>query len=387
MKLILSILASVLLGKFAPLWICKSVITFSEIFGSFLQFLIPLMILTFVTIGISNLSNKIGKLLLITLFISLISTFTAGFVSFFTSISLFPYFISNESIHLQNEINMNISPFFTLSFSQILDTTSSIILAFILGYHLAKMKINNENSYLYNVMRELELIIKNVLIKVIVPLLPIYVCGTFIKIIHSGRTFMILNIFWKVFLVVIILHYCFIFIQFLIAGIISGKNPFRMIYNQMSAYLTALGTQSSVATIPENINCAHKNQVSEDISNFVIPLCANIHMCGSIITITSCAMAICFMFNISISLASISSFIFTLSFVMIASPGIAGGSIMAALPFLNILFGNELGNSNSELCSMMIALYIAQDSFGTACNISGDNAICVIIDSISKKQK
>ena len=284
-------------------------------------------------------------------------------------------------------MNINISPFFTLSFSQVLDTFSSIILAFVLGYNLAKMKVNNENSYLYNVIKELESIIRNLLMKVIVPLLPIYVCGTFIKIIYSGKIFMILNIFWKIFLFVIILHCCFIFIQFSIAGIVSGKNPIKMIINQISAYCTALGTQSSVATIPENIHCAHKNKVNENISNFVIPLCANIHMCGSMITIVSCAISICFMFNISVTLASISLFILTLSFAMIASPGIAGGSIMAALPFLNILFGNELGNANSELCSMMIALYIAQDSFGTACNISGDNAICVIIDSISKKQK
>ena len=217
---------------------------------------------------------------------------------------------------------------------------------------------------------------------VIIPLLPLYVCGTFIDMTKSGKTYAILGILWKVFLVVIIMHLVCIFLQFCVAGAVSHKSPFKMIRNQIPGYTTALGTQSSAATIPVNLQCAAADGVSEQIRNFVVPLCANIHMAGSMITITACATAVCLMNQLPISLATVVPFIMTLGVAMVASPGAPGGSIMTALPFLYMIFGAEAGDPNGPICAIMVALYITQDSFGTACNVSGDNAIGVIVETI-----
>ena len=201
----------------------------------------------------------------------------------------------------------------------------------------------------------------------------------------SGKTFAILGILWKVFLVVIAMHLICIFIQFTIAGSVSRKNPLTLIKNQVPGYTTALGTQSSAATIPVNLQCAEADGVCSQIRNFVVPLCANIHMAGSMITITACATAVCLMNQLPISLATVIPFIMTLGIAMVASPGAPGGSIMTALPFLYMVFGAEAVDPEGAICAIMVALYITQDSFGTACNISGDNAIGIIIDTIYKK--
>jgi Na+/H+-dicarboxylate symporter len=197
----------------------------------------------------------------------------------------------------------------------------------------------------------------------------------------SGQTFVILNILWKVFLTVIILHLICILVLYLIAGSISRKNPFVLIKNQIPGYLSAIGTQSSAATIPVNLKCAEADGVSAEIRNFVIPLCANIHMAGSMITITCCVTAVLLMNQMPANLGIIVPFIMTLGIAMVASPGAPGGSIMTALPFLPIV-GIP---SEGAIAGLLIALYITQDSFGTACNVSGDNAISVIVETIYQK--
>lgn len=134
-----------------------------------------------------------------------------------------------------------------------------------------------------------------------------------------------------------------------------------------------------------NLECAKKDGTLDEIANFVVLLCANIHMAGSMITITACATAVCFMYRLPISMATVVPFIMTLGIAMAASPGAPGGSIMTALPFLYMVFGPEAGDVNGPICAIMAALYITQDSFGTACNVSGDNAIGVIVDTIYRK--
>ena len=265
-----------------------------------------------------------------------------------------------------------------------MDTLSAVVLAFTLGLSLSTIKKEIGNT-LYNVFKYLSKIIDMVLHKTIIPLLPLYICGTFTDMTKSGKTFAILSILWKVFLVVIIMHMLWILLQFCLAGAISKKNPFVLIKNQIPGYTTALGTQSSAATIPINLQCAAADGISEQIRNFVVPLCANIHMPGSMITISACATAVCLMNQLPLNLITVIQFIMTLGIALVASPGAPGGSIMTALPFLYIIFGTEAGNIDGPICAIMVALYITQDSFGTACNISGDNAIGVIIDTLYKK--
>lgn len=385
-KLIIAIILGILIGQFLPEEICRIVVTLSGLFSSFLKFVIPLMILAYVTMGIADLSQGAGKLLLITVALAYGSTLIAGTASFLISINLFPSFMSADALdQIAATADASLSPYFSISLQAILDTLSAVALAFILGLCLSSMRGKQIGNSLYNGMAEFSKIIDKVLHTVIIPLLPLYICGTFVDMTKSGKTFAILSILWKVFLVVIVMHLICILIQFVIAGTVSKKNPFELIKNQVPGYTTALGTQSSAATIPVNLECAKNDGVCEQIRNFVVPLCANIHMAGSMITITACATAVCLMNQLPISLGTVIPFIMTLGVAMVASPGAPGGSIMTALPFLYMIFGAEAGDPDGAICAIMVALYITQDSFGTACNVSGDNAIGVIVNTIYER--
>lgn len=385
-KLIIAIILGILIGQFLPESVCRLVVTLSGFFSSFLKFVIPLMILAYVTMGIADLSQGAGKLLLITVAIAYGSTLIAGSASFLVSSNLFPHFMSEGALdQIAETAGVALEAYFSISIEPLLDTLSAVVMAFILGLCLSTMRGKEIGDTLYNAIADLSKIIDKVLHTIIIPLLPLYICGTFVDMTKSGKTFAILSILWKVFIVVILMHLVCITVQFIIAGAVSKKNPFTLIKNQIPAYTTALGTQSSAATIPVNLQCAKADGVCEQIRNFVVPLCANIHMAGSMITITACATAVCLMNQLPISLTTVIPFIMTLGIAMVASPGAPGGSIMTALPFLYMVFGAEAGDPNGPICAIMVALYITQDSFGTACNVSGDNAIGVIVDTIYKK--
>lgn len=385
-KLIIAIVIGILIGQFLPESVCRFVVTLSGIFGSFLKFVIPLMILAYVTMGIADLSQGAGKLLLITVLIAYGSTLVAGSGSYLVSSTLFPSFISADALaQIEATAEKSVAAFFSITLPPVIDTLSAVVLAFILGLCMSAMRGKEIGDTLYNSFKDFSTIIDKVLHKAIIPLLPLFICGTFVDMTKSGRTFVILGILWKVFLVVIIMHLVIITIQFVVAGAISRKNPFVLIKNQIPAYTTAIGTQSSAATIPVNLECAKNDGVSEEIRNFVVPLCANIHMAGSMITIVACATAVCLMNGIPIGLHTVVPFVMTLGVAMVASQGAPGGSIMTALPFLYMIFGKDLGNTNGPICALMVALYITQDSFGTACNVSGDNAIGVVVESIYQK--
>ena len=385
-KLIIAIVIGILIGQFLPESVCRFVVTLSGIFGSFLKFIIPLMILAYVTMGIADLSQGAGKLLLITVLIAYGSTIVAGSGSYLVSSTLFPSFISADALaQIEATAGNSVDSFFSIALPPVIDTLSAVVLAFILGLCMSAMRGKEIGDTLYNSFKDFSTIIDKVLHKAIIPLLPLFICGTFVDMTKSGRTFVILGILWKVFVVVIIMHLIIITIQFTVAGAVSKKNPFVLIKNQIPAYTTAIGTQSSAATIPVNLECAKNDGVSEEIRNFVVPLCANIHMAGSMITIVACATAVCLMNGIPIGLHTVVPFVMTLGIAMVASPGAPGGSIMTALPFLYMIFGKELGNTDGPICALMVALYITQDSFGTACNVSGDNAIGVVVEAIYQK--
>ena len=384
-KIIIGIILGILIGQYLPTEVCRFVVTLSGIFSNFLKFIIPLMILAYVTMGIADLTQGAGKLLLITALIAYGSTLVGGTFSFVVAEKLFPSFISSSvTEQLAKVAGVSLQPYISIAIPPILDTISAVVLAFVLGLSLSALKGRKIGDTLYNSLKDFSGIIDAVLQHAIIPFLPLYVCGTFVDMTKSGKTSVILGVLWKVFLVVIAMHFILLFVQFMLAGTIGGKNPFTLMKNQIPGYTTALGTQSSAATIPVNLECARNNGVSEQIRNFVIPLCANIHMCGSMITITACATAVCMMHQIPISLSTVVPFIMTLGIAMVASPGAPGGSIMTALPFLWMIFGKEAGDPNGPICALMVALYITQDSFGTACNVSGDNAIAVVIDRIYK---
>jgi Na+/H+-dicarboxylate symporter len=381
-KLLIGIVIGILFGLWAPAPVNRIIITASGLFSLFLRFVIPLMILAFVTMGIADLTQGAGKLLCITGGIAYGSSLIAGTLAFLTAIHLFPRFINPSLLSsIGNPEEGMLTPFFTIPLSPLIDVTSAVVLAFILGLCISSMRGKELHDALYKPIGEFSTIINAVLRTVVIPLLPLYICGTFVNMTVSGQTFAILNILWKIFLTVIILHLFYLLVLFLASGSISKKNPFTLIKNQIPGYLSAVGTQSSAATIPVNLKCAEADGVSPEIRNFVIPLCANIHMAGSMITITCCVTATLLMYNMPIHLGIIVPFIMTLGIAMIASPGAPGGSIMTALPFLPLV-GIA---SDGAIAGLLIALYITQDSFGTACNVSGDNAISVVIETIYQR--
>ncbi|MBS5789126.1 dicarboxylate/amino acid:cation symporter [Fusobacterium sp.] len=380
-KLIIGIILGILIGMYLPEWVGRLIVTASSLFSMFLKFVIPMMILAFVTMGIADLTQGAGKLLGITAAISYASTLIAGSVSFFVANSLFMSFMDPEALErIAKTAGISVAPYLSLSVTPILDTLAAVLLAFILGLCMSTMRGKEIGNTLYDFMKDFSAIINKVLHTIIVPFLPLYICGTFIDMTRSGKTFAILGILWKVFIIVIIMHLLYLVFAFFVAGGISKKNPLMLLKNQIPGYTTAVGTQSSAATIPVNLECAKADGISEEIRNFVVPLCANIHMAGSMITITACATAVCMMNGLPISINTVVPFIATLGIAMVASPGAPGGSIMTALPFLYMV-----GLGTEELQAIMIALYITQDSFGTACNVSGDNAIGLIVDAIYKK--
>ena len=381
-KLIIGIILGILIGSFMPDAVIRVFVTFSTLFSSLLKFVIPLMILAFVTMGIADLTQGAGKLLGITALLSYASTLIAGTNAFLVGINLFPHFISSEVIQsIGNPEDGMLSTYFQLQITPVMDVMAAVALAFILGLCISSMRGKEIGNACYDVLNEFSKIINKVLNTAIIPLLPFYIMGTFANMTVSGQTFVILSVLWKVFLVVIILHLLYLVVIFCISGTIGKRNPVSVLKNQIPAYLAAIGTQSSAACIPVNIQCSENNGVCKEIRNFVIPLCANIHMAGSMITITCCVTSVLLMSNMEINLGIIVPFIMTLGIAMIASPGAPGGSIMSALPFLPLVgIGTE-----SALASLLIALYITQDSFGTACNVSGDGGIALIVDSIYKR--
>lgn len=381
-KLIIGIVAGILIGSFAPEFLVKSLVTLSGLFSAFLKFFIPFIIIGFVTAGIADLATGAGKLLGITTGIAYASTIVAGIIAFTVASLIFPSFIDpSVAAKIGDPEAGMLSAYFSIPLLPMFDVTAAIVFAFMLGLGISALRNHGRGEVLYKISQEFQEIVTKTLSTVIIPLLPIYIAGTFANITYAGQVWSILGIFWKVYLVVIPLHLIYISAQFICAGAVSGKNPLKMLKNQIPGYLTAVGTQSSAATIPVNVECAKNNGVSKEIREFCVPLCATIHLSGSMISITSFAVAVLMMNGMDHSLMALLPFILMLGIAMVAAPGAPGGAVMSALPFLPMI-GIP---SDGGLASLMIALYLTQDSFGTAANISGDNAIAVVVDHINEK--
>ena len=381
-RMILGILVGILVGLYLPDWFVRITITFSSIFGAFLNFIIPLMILAFVTKGIADLGEGAGKLLGVTVGLAYMSTLIGGSLSYFMANAIFPGFISPEQVAaIQDSEGLTLEPYFEVPITPFFDVTSAIIFAFMLGISISWLRKTKQGEVLYHAVSEFNIVITKVLGTAIVPLLPFFILGNFAKMAKSGSVFAVLSIFWKIFLCVIALHLVYVSVLFILSGSYTGKNPFTMIKNQIRGYLTAVGTQSSAATIPVNLQCAENNGVSREIREFVIPLGATVHMPGSMITITACTFTILTMYDMPHSYGLILRLIAILGIAMVAAPGAPGGAVMSALPFLPVVGISP----ESTMASLLITLYLTQDSFGTAANISGDTALAVAVDKIYNK--
>ncbi|MCW6084665.1 MULTISPECIES: dicarboxylate/amino acid:cation symporter [Clostridium] len=373
-KIIIAIILGILIGSFTPVPVVRIFRTFSSIFGEFLGFLIPLIILGFIVAGIAELGQGAGKLLGITVGLAYLFTLISGFSALLVGRTLLPSIITNTT-HVE-KAKKALDPFFEVKIPPMMEVMTALIFAFILGLGIAK----TQNKTLKDLAIGFQQIITKVIENVVIPLLPLHILGIFANLAYTGEVSTVLKVFWKVFIIILILHWIILIIQFSIGGSIAGKNPFKSLKIQIKGYLTALGTQSSAATIPINLQCSEQIGITKGIRDFVIPLCATVHLSGSTITLTICALAVMMLNGMPISISQMAGFIAMLGVTMVAAPGVPGGAVMAALGILKSILG-----FNEALLGLMIALYIAQDSFGTACNVSGDQAVAMIVDAIQKK--
>jgi len=378
-RLVIAIIIGILIGAYLPQIFTEILATFNGLFGNFLGFVIPLIIVGFIVPGIADLGKGAGKSLALTAGIAYGFTTFSGILSYGTGSVIFKHILTPGSLTIGNTDNPEhalLSPLFTVEMPPLLGVMSALMMAFILGIGISTL----EGNGLKKVMNEFQEIISKLITAIIIPLLPIHVMGIFANMTFAGQVGEIIGVFFKVFLLVILLQMLIITLQYLIAGGLSRKNPFALIKMMVPAYFTALGTQSSAATIPVTLEQTKKMGVRGFVADFVIPLCATIHLSGSTVTITACALAIMTINGMAASFMDFFPFILALGVTMVAAPGVPGGAIMAALGLLQSMLG-----FNDTLLSLMIALYLAQDSFGTATNITGDGAVAVIVDKLTKR--
>ena len=371
-RIIIAIAMGIAIGWISPEWFARLCATFNDIFSQFLGFLIPLIIVGFATPAIGDIGIRAGKMLIVTLLLAYGATLFAGYTSYFTGIWLFPSMISQDSAMTAVEQGgTTIEPYFTVGMPPLMGVMTALVSSFVIGLGIAVTSA----EVLRSAFAELRSVIELTIRKAIVPLLPFYIFGIFLIMTVSGQTGTILISFAKIIAVIFGIHVFILVFQYCIASIFARKNPFKMLWTMMPAYFTALGTSSSAATIPVTLRQSIKMGVSEDVAGFVVPLCATVHMSGSALKLVACSMALMIMQGMTFDIGMFSHFIIMLGITIVAAPGIPGGAIMASLGLLSSILGfSEAQNA------LMIALYISMDSFGTACNVTGDGALASIVD-------
>ena len=370
-KIIIAIVCGVVFGMFLPGEVVRVFLTFNGIFSQFLGFLIPLLILGLVAPAISDIGQGAGKMLIATTALAYFATVTSGLLSYAVSELTFPSLIDTQTTAASLATTEAMAPFFTVEIPAPMNVMTALVLAFTLGLTTATM----HSVALKNVMKDfMQVIIKTINVAII-PLLPIYIFGIFLNMAYTGDAARVLTVFVKIIGVIFVMHIFLLIFQYCVAGAFVGKNPFRLLGRMLPAYFTALGTQSSAATIPVTLRQTIANGVNKSIAGFVIPLCATIHMSGSVMKIVACAMALMMMQHISYDFVTVIGFILMLAISIVAAPGVPGGAIMASLGVLASILGFTEADQ-----ALMIALYIAMDSFGTACNVTGDGSLALLID-------
>ncbi|MFT0846599.1 dicarboxylate/amino acid:cation symporter [Actinomycetaceae bacterium L2_0104] len=372
---LLAIILGVAFGQFLNDPVARIFVTFNELFSQFLNFSIPLIIVGLVVPAIADLGRGAGKWLGITTAIAYGSTLFAAFLTFFVCNWLFPKVLSAGAFDdVEESASEGLTGYFSIEMPAVFDVMTALLLSFVIGIGLSLVP--------RGVMRkgfiEFREIITALISKIIIPLLPLHIFGIFLNLTMTGEVASVIGVLLKVVVIVIALEVVILLTQYGIAGAIARRNPLKALVTMLPAYFTALGTSSSAATIPVSLRQTLKNGVRHPVASFVIPLCATIHLAGSASKITAFAMAIIMVNGLPVSTGQLIGFLFMLGIVMVAAPGVPGGAIMAATGILTTMLG--FGDADVAL---MIATYIALDSFGTATNVTGDGAIAIAMDKIA----
>lgn len=377
-RIVIAIALGVAVGSVSPEWLIRVAATFNDIFSGFLSFAIPLIIIAFIAPGIGAMGRGAGKALGLTAGVAYASTIIAGLLAFLSATVLYPILLGSQASRaFENPEEALLGGYFGIEMTPVMGIMSALLLSFVLGIGISAFK----NSVLQKGLEEFRTIIQKLIEKIIIPLLPIHIFGIFANMTQGGQVSAIINVFLLVFVMIIALHILYLVSIYSTAGALHGRNPFVMLKSMMPAYFTALGTQSSASTIPVTLEQSKKMGVREKTADFCVPLLANIHLAGSTITLVSCAMAVMLIQGETATFTQIFPFILMLGVTMIAAPGVPGGAVVASLGLLESMLG-----FSGAMTSLMLALYLAQDSLGTAANVTGDGAISSIVDRFTKRK-
>lgn len=374
-RIIIAMVLGSLLGGVLPLKVVRTFVTFNGLFSQLLGFIIPLLILGLVAPAIADIGKKAGKLLLATVALAYTATIISGFASYCTAITTFPALIT-PSAATEVAAGNEASAYFTIDIEPIMGVMPALVLAFMLGLGMAQMN----GGVLHGAFNDFREIIYRTIGRLIIPLLPLFIFGIALNMAYSGQAAAIIATFIKIIGIIFLLHIAVLLLQYGIAGLITRRNPLGLLFRMFPAYITALGTQSSAATIPVTLRQTISNGVNPNLAGFAVPLCATIHLSGSTLKIVACACALMMMQGSPVEFGHMAGFILMLGVVMVAAPGVPGGAIMAALGVLQSMLG--FGEQEQAL---MIALYITMDNFGTACNVTGDGALALILNKFYKE--
>lgn len=377
-KVVISIVIGALLGLVLPDVVIRIFKTFNVLFAQLLKFIVPLLVLGLVTPSIANLGRGAGKMLLSVVVIAYVSTVLASLFSYGISSSILPAYLSPGELSADGVSEKEFLPYIDLKIPPICDVMTSIVLSFVIGIGI----IFTDSKGLKRGFDEFEKIVKLTIEKVIIPGLPIYIFTMICEMSARGVINVVLGTGFKVILTGVVLSIIYLVIQYCIAGLIARRNPLKLLWNILPAYLTGFSICSSSACIPVTYDCTLKNGVRKDIADFVIPLCATVHMCGSAIKLTVTSVAIAYMFGQPIGLGLFVQFALMQAIAAVAAPGVMGGVLMASIGIIGTILG-----FTDTMTTLVMTLYLALDGYGPAANVSGDGAIAVIIDKLFGKKQ
>lgn len=381
-RLIIAIVLALIVGSldFIPVPLLELIMTGVGLFSTVLNFIIPIMIVAFIVPGISQITNNTGKLLGFTVLLSFASLIFAALLAYLVGQLVFPFFITEGATQLFEE-TAGLEPLFELPIEPFFTVAEGVVFALIIGLSLTFLRKNGMGETLHQLFIDLKDVVSTVLSKFIIPLLPFYVFGNFLNLSFKGDAFEVIRNFLPVYILIVIQHFLYLGIVFFVGTRTKRHNFSETVRNSLPAYATAFGTQSSAATVPVNIQSGINNGISEEVANYIYPLYANTHLPGSMISVSSMVLAVLMMTGGDYSPGTMLTFFLTLALVLSAAPGVPGGAIMAALPFLGMVGIDPSGTS----AALLITLYLTQDSFGTSINVTSDQGIVPIIDSYYRK--
>lgn len=377
-KVLIAIAIGAGLGLIAPDVLVRILKTFNVLFAQLLKFIVPLLVLGLVTPSIANLGKGAGKMLLTVVIISYVSTICAGLFSFGSATALLPHYLDVGELTPSADNAKVFEPYIALKIPPLCDILTALVLSFMIGVGCIYMK----GTALKTWFDEFGEIVKMTIEKVIIPLLPFYICTMICEMSATGKLATVMGSGVKIIATGVALSIVYLVIQYVIAGIIARKNPFKCLWNMAPAYLTGFSICSSSAVIPVTLECSLKNGVNKEIADFTVPLCSTVHMCGSTIKLAVTSYAVAYMCGMDIPVALYLNFILLQGVAAVAAPGVMGGVLMASVGLLETVLG-----FSPEMTALVMTIYLALDGYGPACNVTGDGAVTLIIDKLFGKSK